>query len=193
MSTAKRFQLPDLSNPIVTKSVAATYSFKFNWGWAIFTVNDQTGEFSIQSDWGNYSYRWNINHLGEPNLTTFLAHMTEGSYVADKLHYGRPQDREEFDEDATKRGLKLRVGEFYGETRIDLEQAKELLDIITDLDWYNTDSFLNTFDNNYDELKILTIEPYEWIRHRYTCSYTILVEALLPFFFKYLHTLLESK
>lgn len=76
-------------------------------GWAIFTINEVTGEFAIQSDWGNYSYRWSMGP-GVPNknddgsidtdaLKKFLAR-AGADYVTTKLSYDMPRKaREEFD------------------------------------------------------------------------------------------------
>jgi hypothetical protein len=179
--------LPDLSNPTVTLGTATVYSFRFAWGWAIFTINDATGEFHIQSDWGNYAYRWSADpkHLGSPTLTAFLAR-GDANYVADKLHYGRPGDREEFDEETTKRGLRRRVGEVYGARKVDKEKAQELLADLDDLDWDNDETFVRSFYDGSPDLRLLTEEPYEWACHRPTARYVILVDALLPFFFDYL-------
>jgi hypothetical protein len=185
MTKNKTF-LPDLSDAKVTVGTATTYSFRFKHGWAIFSVNDATGEFHVQSDWGNYQYRWHTGHLGEPTLTIFLAGMKDAYYVADKLHYGRPQDREEFDEDETKRDLRRRVGERYAAGGMSVEEARELLSMVDDLDWSSGDAFVQSFYDGPEELRKLTDEPYEWARHRLTASYTILTEALLPFFFDYL-------
>lgn len=193
MTRAKKdgILLPDLENAQIVVCDAKAYSFRFpGGGWAIYTVNDGTGEFIVQSDWGNWSYRWNTDPkcLGAATLTAFLRKMSDPWYVADKFHYGRPRDREEFDDHATKRGLRKRVGELYGCRKLDLERTKELLDLLDDLDWNSADSFVQSF-YDHEDLGVLTAEPYEWIEQRPTASYIILVDALLPCFFNYLRSL----
>lgn len=70
-----------------TFHTANVYSFRLNGysGWAIFTICNKTGELSIQSDWGNWSYRWNTGALGQGyTLTKFIA-KTDCDYLARKL------------------------------------------------------------------------------------------------------------
>ena len=51
-----------------------------------FTVSDSTGELHVQSDWGNWAYRWNTAGLGCADLTTFLSRYEAGDcYVVYKL------------------------------------------------------------------------------------------------------------
>ena len=87
-------------------------------GWALATVNDATGELTIQSDWGDFTYRWhvgsNLGTVGDRNrtLTEFIADREPHwpghcEYLADKLT--ARSDRSHFDSyktvDAMQRDL----------------------------------------------------------------------------------------
>lgn len=185
--------LPDLSQHTVTTQRPVSYSFGFTgpsgWSdWAIFTVNDATGEFHIQSAWGDYQYRWSTdpNAIGNRTLTEFLAQNNDAYYVADKLHYGRRHEREEFDEDATKKAVFKRIAELYRDGHIDLEEAREMVyEAKHEVDWSNEELFLDSFYNE-EALKKHIEEPYEYVETRPTFGMVLLTERLLPFFFDYL-------
>lgn len=72
-----------------TLTAATTYSFHTAGGgwrsWALCTVNDETGELLITSDWGNWSHRWDTGSLGSPSLTAFIGDRDAVDYIACKL------------------------------------------------------------------------------------------------------------
>ena len=93
---------------------AAVYHFRWVGtysAWAIFTVNDATGEFNIQSDWGNWAHRWNIDALGGgQTLTQFLATCSGPDYITNKLSYGEPRSfSQEVDHEGTIKRWKEQV------------------------------------------------------------------------------------
>jgi hypothetical protein len=73
------------------RSASVTYSFETEGdgfkSWALCTVNDQTGELLISSDWGSWSHRWNASPsaLGAPTLTAFIGDREDVDYLARKL------------------------------------------------------------------------------------------------------------
>lgn len=73
------------------RSMSVTYSFETEGdrfrSWALCTVNDQTGELLISSDWGSWSHRWNASPsaLGAPTLTAFIGDRGDVDYLARKL------------------------------------------------------------------------------------------------------------
>lgn len=81
-------------------------------GWALATVNDETFELAIQSDWGHWSYRWHAAGMttgaeGRPcTLTEFIGTRDDGhcDYLADKLTSHAERNR--FDADASVASLR---------------------------------------------------------------------------------------
>lgn len=54
-------------------------------GWYIAFLDD-AGCFSVQSDWGDYSYRWNMGGMPEgKNLVQFLAGCNDEHYILGKI------------------------------------------------------------------------------------------------------------
>lgn len=76
-------------------STAVTFHFRVPaplGGWATCTINDATGELLIMSDWGNWSYRWHVDHVGpsrrnphRASLMEFVCDRADFHYLAGKL------------------------------------------------------------------------------------------------------------
>lgn len=95
------------------KAASITYSFVTEGdpgdfrSWALCTVNDQTGELLITSDWGSWSHRWHASPeaLGAPTLTAFIGTRGDVDYLARKLQCeGRESTR--FSEEKTAHALR---------------------------------------------------------------------------------------
>ena len=107
-------KIPSHVKPFALTNVTTATAYHFRAGvhgeWAICTVNDSTCELTVQSDWGNWSYRWGGGKSGfgsvgkgdderARTLTEFIADRTAADYLADKLwgggYGGRVFDAEE--------------------------------------------------------------------------------------------------
>jgi hypothetical protein len=95
----RKFECTKVSSAATTYHLRPVVDSERVFGWALATVNDETGELAIQSDWGTWSYRWHTDHLGQPTLTHFIGLRSDCHYLADKLT-GRA-DRELFDSQRT--------------------------------------------------------------------------------------------
>lgn len=81
---------------VLTSANAASITYSFVTqdegfkSWALCTVNDQTGELLISSDWGCWSHRWHASPeaLGAPTLTAFIGGRGDVDYLARKLQGG---------------------------------------------------------------------------------------------------------
>jgi hypothetical protein len=78
--------------------------------WAHAYLDDDMGTLMLVTDWGNWTHRWGLH--GMPKGVAFsdfiFAGRADFDYITDKLHYGR-SDRNEWDEKATKRALRIVV------------------------------------------------------------------------------------
>ena len=86
---------------------AVTYSFRTEGrtGWALCTVNDDTCELSINSDYGKWSHRWHKSGF-EGTFSSFLADISSADYLADKLCVG---DGRSFDAHETVKQIRRRL------------------------------------------------------------------------------------
>ena len=83
----------------VTKSTCEVYRLKSNkpYWWAIITLDEETGTFSVHSDYGDYAYSWTSRGKGI-SLKEFLIRLEkDDNYLMEKLSNGK----REFDLDKT--------------------------------------------------------------------------------------------
>lgn len=165
---------------IVTRPV--TYCFRFTdyAGWANFTVNESTGEFSILSDWGNWAYRWHTDRLGKGvKLTQFLL-TCDADYIVRKLAVEGAQDlKDEIDFDGTLENLKIRIVEARRAKEITKENARRF--------WVSSEIFvecdqcdLEALDDDLDTF--LGHDSWEYIAEKKSHRYMFLWKRLIPFF-----------
>lgn len=86
-------------------------------GWAIFRIDESSGSLAVESDWGNYAYRWGHGGRRERTLREFLSTCSEG-YIATKLLYGHRE--QVFDEETTRKEMKKAAREWFREGRINI-------------------------------------------------------------------------
>jgi hypothetical protein len=178
-----------------TKPVPERWHFRFNhFGWAIFTICNETGCFDIQSDWGDYSHRWNPAHLGEGmTLKRFIAADGRADYLTNKLSYNKPREfTEEWDADETRLRVKGRIIEARKSGAIDRARAAELW---FDLKHYacfdSVDAFLWGLQGCH-HLGDWLEEPFECCVFKTSSAHDFLLEKLLPFFQAHLRAEMEG-
>ena len=191
--TRRGYHFPD-TDAKTSETEAKAYTFR--WpdysSWAIFTINDHTGEFSIQSDWGGFFYRWNIDSLGGGRtLTEFLATCSGPDYVMNKLRYDRPDLKDEFDEEGTKKLWQKMLWERMDGTTFDKGDADEIGELMDkffedcqDGTQHGADLALWTMDSKLHEF--FYEEPWQYIVQRAPWKVIICRDELLPRLFQYL-------
>jgi len=176
---------------LVGTFVAKTYHFRpqaddprFWSEWALCTVNDGTGELTVCSDWGNFTYLWSARpeHLGQPSLTHFIASRSSAHYLADKLTSSDPKLRHRFSPEETVRYLCRMVGKRYRDGDIDKETCRchveELRDLLSH-DVADARDFVDRFFE-IEEHGAIANEPWHCFQHEETTAYLVLLHAILP-------------
>jgi len=105
----------------VKKTTVEKYTIRDERGqWqAHIMVDDQSGDISIQSDYGNYAYWWTARGIGV-TLKQFLL-STNDSYVMQKFGYGGKN--EHFFDDKTIDNIRAEIAEKYKQGSIDKVEA----------------------------------------------------------------------
>jgi hypothetical protein len=184
----------------VVKSIAETYSFYFKsnkCSWANFTVNNSTGEFHIQSDNGDWQYRWNLNSLGEKHtahkkpLISFLADLKTVGYIANKLSYNKHRGEvSAIDENK----IKTQIKQLHANLTSPSLDKKEVDLKLDSLDYSSFEGFYTSLEESYNE---------DFIGLFYSCfeeglptedsySFSLLKEMHLPAFIQHIQEELKN-
>lgn len=182
----------------ITRPTAYHFRFDgFGGGWAIFTVNDETGEFTVQSDWGVYGFRWHPPHLPTSNLTLFLAGKGKEEhdccYITNKLQLGT-QSRElddVVDREATRKALRYAIGDDYSDGVLTKERVPELLEEIDS--WEGNDFDYGSVPSELVDHFDCHVSLFDYVKHKHSGRYKVLTYELLPFFCRWLREHIKTK
>jgi hypothetical protein len=148
-------------------------------GWAVLFLDEASGCVSINSDYGDFAYRWSQSGRGEGvSLKQFFCEVS-AEYLAEK--FMGPGARA-FDLDATKAEFKKEIIKKRRGTGffpyLEKNEARDLFDEIDRADSQTADLFMAylskeawaAFDN----------EPFHLLEESYTPTYRWVLEGLIP-------------
>lgn len=175
------------------ESAARTYSFgcmPAGFGWALCSVNDATGELSVCSDWGSWSYRWHVAHLGNIGerpltLTEFIAGRAGShAYLADKLTSDDRAKREVFSPELTVASLREYIRQCRRDTpdgKMDAAMARQLYDDLAEVLTHDVQDARDFVDriweiDNHEQV----FDQCEDLRFEETGSYRVLLGCIIP-------------
>jgi hypothetical protein len=182
---------------------ADVYRFVFKGylsGWVIFTICDETGELSVQSDWGCWGHRWNTEHLGNgATLTEFIRDRDpeHADYLANKLSYCMPLDARELPDAAgTEEAIRSHILESRRSLEITKDEAAEA--------WEDTELFMGEYSEGGPAVaywalpsslnELLGADIYEgFFMTKEAPCLTVLRESLLPLLIRELKDIHESE
>lgn len=166
--------------------------------WATFTINEYTGEFSVESDWGNYAHRWHTDHIGEPDMEHFIVRCS-AEYILRKFAYDEPVEfGNEFNEEKTKKVFFARIIERRLSGFITKQEARrcweEIEELFETLDSYNpVISVYENFPEIVTDLCNISYLCEEWFCYGPSDKYLFLEHQLIPFFQNHLRKSLEKE
>lgn len=172
---------------------AEVYAFNFNThgGWANFTLCEETGEFHIQSDWGDWQYSWPQPGRGKGTLKDFIMR-TGTCYLAGKLTKGGDEGAKDFDADATIEKIKADP-----EVKKLLDADEFLADALDELNEFSScESFMLMLSMKDDLEEVVKALGDDWHCHtpvyKPNGRYLILRDSLLIFFQRFLKEKLNA-
>ena len=202
MPKPKKYYFPETPETVV---VSTSTVYRFDWpnhhyGWANFTVCDATGEFSILSDWGNWSHAWNPRHLGNEGKTTLTEFLAKGDcdYIVNKLSYKSSDLKDVFDREETLKGFREYIVQERRAYELGKEEAREMWEqveaVCDEMDPHGESDRIY-YSGEWSDVFEMFEDFHEWIRYCKPTVYLILRDDLLPRFVKYLreHVLTDRR
>lgn len=159
---------------LVNESRPVTYNFKDSsgWGWASTTLNEDTGELTINSDWGAWTYRW-----GAPGMS--LHRFVGGGdyrYLAEKL---LRRSLVAFSERRTRRRLRNAIAEGHRDGSFSREDALQMLRDRDQVQFQSAQLFLHTI-MGVSSFAAAFSDPVWLLDTELTPDARVLMEILLP-------------
>lgn len=146
-------------------------------GWATFMINNDVGTLSIQSDWGDWSYRWGTGSLGSPTLLIALRDRFDQWYVANKLFGGKTSA---YDPYKTEESFKKKLLEARRRRDISKEDASELWYELDRVPWENVDALYYSLPSDEVFNKVFGSEWFFDLEESPLPSYEVFLELLHP-------------
>lgn len=138
------------------KSTCERYDLRWKHnGWATFTIDENGGIFSVQSDFGNYNYAWPKN--GRESFKHFLIEITRSpDYVLGKI-----SKEDYFDPDKAEKKWKAKIIELRKDRECTKEQARDAWEfLVNDLNVDGSVDYLQSEIYGNSAIAALSEEPW---------------------------------
>lgn len=162
--------------------------------WAIFTLDEDFGDISIQSDYGNWAYTWSKSGRGKGTLSEFLKD-TGIDYLMNKFCMDKPDARRYFFGEETKRAMKAQVIKArrhrsdHTYEQVNKEEARSAWNTIEEADTTTAHQFVHMLDG-CEGIKKIWGEEYWYdppVITGYEPALTTFFKEVWPIFIRYLN------
>lgn len=174
------------------KSTCERYDIRWKRnGWATFTIDENGGLFSVQSDFGNYNYAW-PNHGRES-----FKHYIIQELVRDPDYFlGKVASKDYFDSDKAEKQWKAKIIELRKDRECTKEQARDAWQfLMNDLDVGGSVDYLQNEIYGSSEISAISEEP--WYDFEIELDYPRIavrfVHEVMPMFADILRKEIESE
>ena len=171
------------------RETAEVYRYHFDDSrcrWAVFTLCEATGQLSVESDAGAWSYCW--SHHGRGSLKAFLAE-GDAHYVLGKFRINGGDDlRDRFDEEKSMVNVRDEIIRERRAGRLARAEARRLLDEAVCTGATTLSQWVSGLG---DDLCYFLGEPWDFVGETRSPVFELMADRVLPFFFGELRKELE--